>query len=220
MAEPARSSRPPAPRRSARAERTRSAILAAAEAVFAESGFAATRLEDVAERVGIRRASIVYHFRDKAELYDAVLGEVFGGLLARLEPCLLGPGSLAERAEASVSAWIDYVAARPTLARLLLREVADAGPQREPALLAHTGAFFELVERALARDPADRPPVDPVQLASTVAGSTVFFVAGLPTLLPDLRLAPPSSERIEAHRAEMLGLTRRLLGAAAPGEGA
>ncbi|MGH7287017.1 MAG: TetR family transcriptional regulator, partial [Myxococcota bacterium] len=53
-----------------KALRTRAAILAAAEAVFAERGFAAARLEDVAARVGIRRASIVYHFRDKRELYD------------------------------------------------------------------------------------------------------------------------------------------------------
>jgi TetR/AcrR family transcriptional regulator len=49
----------------ARAIRTRAAILDAAEALFSERGFDATRLEDVAERVGIRRASIVYYFKDK-----------------------------------------------------------------------------------------------------------------------------------------------------------
>ena len=54
----------PVPRTS-RAERTRASILDAAETCFAERGFSATRLEDVAEAVGIRRASIVYHFRDK-----------------------------------------------------------------------------------------------------------------------------------------------------------
>jgi TetR/AcrR family transcriptional regulator len=60
MAEPARLT--------PRAERTRRAILAAAEEHFAARGLAGTRLEDIAETVGIRRASIVYYFRDKHEL--------------------------------------------------------------------------------------------------------------------------------------------------------
>ena len=67
------------PALSSRAERTRTAILVAAEGLFAQKGFDATRLEDVAAAVGIRRASIVYYFRDKRELYDAVLEDVFGG---------------------------------------------------------------------------------------------------------------------------------------------
>ncbi len=97
----------------ARSERTRASILAAAETLFAERGFAETRLEDVAAAVGIRRASIVYYFADKPALYDAVLADVFGGLLARIEPVLNGAGALAERAITAVSTWIDYVAARP-----------------------------------------------------------------------------------------------------------
>ena len=56
-----------------RAERTRRAVLDAGEELFAERGFEATRLEDIAVRVGIRRASLVYYFPDKRRLYDAVL---------------------------------------------------------------------------------------------------------------------------------------------------
>ncbi len=67
----------------ARAEKTRGTILDAAEAVFAEKGFAAARLEDVAAIVGIRRASIVYYFRDKRDLYEAVLERLFSNLHAR-----------------------------------------------------------------------------------------------------------------------------------------
>ena len=203
-----------------RAERTRAAILRAAEALFAEGGFASTRLEDVAAAVGIRRASLFYYFRDKAELYEAVLGDVLGGLRERIEPVLLGRGTLAERAEAAVSAWIDYVAARPALARLLLREVADGSHTREPPLARQIRPFFELVERVLAASAGDplirRSPVDPVDLASSIAGSTVFFFAAMPTLLPGLRSDPLAPERLEAHRREMLGITRRLLGSREP----
>jgi TetR/AcrR family transcriptional regulator len=196
-----------------KAERTRAAILAAAERLFAERGFDATRLEDVAAAVGIRRASIVYHFRDKPELYDAVLADVLGALRARLEAALLGEGAFALRIERAVSAWIDAVVARPALARLLLREVADGTPARSTRLAPHLPPFFAMVERALAAPDAATPrAVDPVVVASQVAGGTVFFVAAMPTLLL-AGFDPLEPVRLEALRRELLGAVRRLLGA-------
>jgi len=212
---PIPSSAPPSARLGPRAERTRSAILEAAERLFAERGYAAARLEDVAEAVGIRRASLFYYFRDKAELYDAVLADVLGGLRERLASVLLAAGPLAARAEAAVSAWIDFVAERPAFARLLLREVADGSPAHEPPLTRHVRPFYELVGRVLAEPGeslAQPPPIDPVNLASVIAGSTVFFVAAMPTLLPGLHFDPLQPERLEAHRREVLGIARRLIG--------
>lgn len=208
-----------APQRS-RAERTRTAVLEAAEAIFAEKGFAATRLEDVADRVGIRRASIVYYFKDKKELYHAVLAGVFGGLHARIDAALARPDPLPARIEAGVAAWVDYVGSRPSIARLILREVADAAPGHQPALLDHTGPFFELIRKQVfEREPeqvAKLAKIDPVHLASTIAGATVFFVAAMPSLVPQLELDPISPAHLAAHREEVLRIVRRLLGTRGP----
>jgi TetR/AcrR family transcriptional regulator len=203
-----------------RAERTRAAVLEAAEAIFAEKGFAATRLEDVADRVGIRRASIVYYFKDKQELYHAVLAGVFGGLLEKISAALSRPDPLPVRIEAGVGAWVDYVGGRPSIARLILREVADAAPGRRPELLEHTRPFFDLIrQQVFERDSgaiARLSPIDPVHLASTIAGATVFFVAAMPALVPDLALDPVSPAHLAAHREEVLGIVRRLLGTQGP----
>ena len=201
-----------------RSERTRAAILVAAEALFAERGFAETRLEDVAATVGIRRASIVYYFADKPALYDTVLADVFDGFRARLEPVLLARRPILDRALEAVSTWIDYLAERPATARLLLREVADGRSGQEARIVRHTRAFFELIGRVVEHE-ADDPlaagsPVDPVHLASVVAGSTVFFVAAMPALLPGLGFDPLEPTHLEAYRRELLGTVRRLLGAA------
>src|SRR5512139_1830351 len=91
-----------------RAEHTRMEILAAAEAVFAEKGFAAARLEDVAQRVGIKRASIVYYFRDKRELYGAVLDSLFGELAERYRAALSSAAPIRERMEALINEWVSY----------------------------------------------------------------------------------------------------------------
>jgi TetR/AcrR family transcriptional regulator len=203
-----------------RSERTRAAILSAAEAVFAERGFAATRLEEVAERVGIRRASIVYYFRDKRELYDAVLGDVFEGLRVRLAGALRGPAPVEQRIEAAVAAWVDYVGERPTIARLILREVADATPEHRPDMLRHTRPFFDLIEKGILASPdiddARLHAVDPVHIASTIAGATIFFVAAIPTLVPELGVDPVSDEHLAVHKEEVLRILRRLLGTRGP----
>src|SRR6516225_1134564 len=115
-----------AAQRPAKAERTRAAILAAAERLFARRGYAATRLEDVADSVGVKRAALFYHFRDKQALYDAVIEEAFREVVARVEASLAAGGPVGARIEAAVEAWVDAIEERPALARLILRHAADA----------------------------------------------------------------------------------------------
>jgi AcrR family transcriptional regulator len=57
----------------AKTEAKRMAILDAALEVFAESGFRAGSLRDVAQRVGMSEAGLLHHFRNKSTLLQAVL---------------------------------------------------------------------------------------------------------------------------------------------------
>lgn len=207
-------------RRGARAEQTRRRILEVAEQLFAEHGFAAARLEDVAARLGIQRPALFYYYRDKRALYRAVLEGVFGDLLARLRSALAGPGALPGRIDAAVSAWVRYVAERPATARLLLREAAESSGRDRAFLARLTRPLVELAERIFAegrRRGLLRPiPSELFHVGSSVVGSTVFFVAAMPALLPDLPFDPLSPERMEAHRQDVLRIARRLLGLPGP----
>jgi len=206
----------PAPRvLTPRARRTRAHILRAAEELFAERGFRGTRLADVAAAVGIRRASIVYYFRDKPALYDAVLADALGGLLARLEAAVARAEPLRDRVEAAVSVWVDYVGARPTLARLLLREAVEAGPEGASALALHLRPFVRLVQRLIDADPPllhRKSAIDPAHAAAAIAGATLFFVGAMARLVPQLGFDPLAPEHLESHRHEVLRIVDRLLG--------
>jgi len=210
----------PAARPPAKAERTRAAILAAAEQQFARRGYAATRLEDVAEAVGLKRSALFYHFRDKQALYDAVIEDAFGTLVALLDEAFTVPGPIAPRVERAVEAWVDAIVARPTLARLILRHAAEA--EEQP-----TQRLFPAAERLLrmgwslfeqGRASGELHPIhdDPFHTASALIGATVFYVSALSALLPPGDFDPLAPEQVAAHKRDALRTARRLLGMGAP----
>jgi AcrR family transcriptional regulator len=74
-----------APRWRRRKEARPDEILAAALASFAERGFAATRLDDVAARAGISKGTLYLYFHSKEELFEAVVRATLVPNLERLE---------------------------------------------------------------------------------------------------------------------------------------
>lgn len=197
-----------------RAERTRAEILAAAEAVFAESGFAAAKLQDVAQRVGIKRASLVYYFRCKQELYDAVLDGMFGELATRYRAILNTPAPLTERVERVIDAWVSYATERQALAPIVLREAARALPAQRAVLVQHSRAAIAATVQAIEEGQRQGVfrPIDPIHFLFAVVGATVFFLSGTSTLVPDWPFDPFSREQTDALRGRVIEITRQLLG--------
>ena len=62
-----------------------SQILAAAWEIAAESGLGAVSLHEVARRVGVRQPSLYGYVASKLDLYDAMFGQAYEQLLARLD---------------------------------------------------------------------------------------------------------------------------------------
>ena len=60
------------------AQETRAAILDAAEIVFKERGVSRTSLAEIATAAGVTRGAVYWHFKNKADLFDAMIQRVFG----------------------------------------------------------------------------------------------------------------------------------------------
>jgi TetR/AcrR family acrAB operon transcriptional repressor len=204
-------------KRRAQAEQTRTGILDAAEESFARAGFERTRLEDVARAVGVRRGAIFHYFRGKRELYEAVLYRLAESLMLRLREALAERESLPDQIETALLTWIEFAAERPAFGRLVLRIAADASDADRPAVERFAGPFLTLLEQTIERGEREGilKPItrEPLQLASTIAGSTVFFLAAMPALIPTNReFDPRSPERFEAYRRDALLIARHLAG--------
>ncbi len=58
------------------AQETRNRILDAAEHVFSERGVSRTSLEDIAQAASVTRGAIYWHFKDKSDLFAAMVNRV------------------------------------------------------------------------------------------------------------------------------------------------
>jgi TetR/AcrR family transcriptional regulator len=200
-----------------RASRTRAEILSSAEQLFASRGFDATRLEDVAEEVGLTRAALFYHFRDKQTLFDAMVANAFASLNQQLHDLLDAEElPIPERLERAVEAWVDEIVARPTLARLILRFVADGYEQASQRIFWDDHLlpqkFFLLFEEGKRTGVLKPLHDDPFHTASAIIGTTFFYVGALATLIPQGLFEPLEPKQLQAHKQEAVHSLRRLLG--------
>ena len=54
---------------------SRAAILDAAKLLFMQEGFRGISMRQIAEAVGVTKAALYYHFKDKEELFVAIVEE-------------------------------------------------------------------------------------------------------------------------------------------------
>jgi AcrR family transcriptional regulator len=68
-----------------RAEKTRSVLIETARARFAADGYAATSTPTIVEEAGVSRGSLYHHYRDKADLFQAVVEREYGQVAEAIE---------------------------------------------------------------------------------------------------------------------------------------
>jgi AcrR family transcriptional regulator len=103
----------------------RTQILAEATRLFAANGFDGTPLQAIADAVGIRKPSLLYHFSSKDELRRSVLDTLLSHWKDRLPYLLRAATSGEDQFNSVVMELVGFFTADPQRARLLVREVLD-----------------------------------------------------------------------------------------------
>jgi TetR/AcrR family transcriptional regulator len=193
------------------AERTKQAILDAAEAVFARQGFDGTSLQEIGEAAGVSRSTPAYFFGNKKDLYDAVLARV----VARAQTTMLDahndidPSRPPEDAVAKyVGAFLDFLAHDQAYLRLIQRE-ALAGA-------SHVAALFgpPVEDTLLALTPAaEKAEISPQRLLLDIIALCWYPFAHEHTLLPALDMTPRDPTFLQEHQEHIVALLYGLMGA-------
>jgi len=193
-----------------KSERTRKAILDAAEELFSALGYEGASLDAIGERAGIQGTAILYHFPSKRVLYEATLERIFSPLLGELSEMLERPQSVAARLEAAVDAIVRYAAEHPNAPRLLLRETALPGTDAREIIEAQAASNAAGVMAAFASLFGD-PEVDPVMVVNIIVGAICFYFVGPPGFASQGSYDPQDPQLVSAFSATMRELTRSLL---------
>jgi AcrR family transcriptional regulator len=191
-----------------RGKETQRAVIRAAERVFAERGYAGARMDDVAAEVGIKRASMVYYFRDKRSLYLALLDDLFGELLQRHRAVLTGPGTARDRILGCLDVWMRAVAERPGLVRIFMWESARVQRSTAEPLAQGLAPILSTIAAAIAAGQHDGSfrQVDPMRFLMVVTGATAFLTLGMHVLTADSQ--PLTNDDVHA---ELKALVQRIL---------
>jgi AcrR family transcriptional regulator len=156
-----------------RREEQRERLLAAAAEIFGASGYAGASVEAIVSRVGMSRRTFYEHFDD---LDDVLLQLAEFGADALYEEVQARTATVedpVEKLRLAVQAFLETVAARGAVARVIFQEMRAAGPKfaaRHHAVLQRFAALLsEGVADAYARGAVSRPP-DDITAFALIAG--------------------------------------------------
>lgn len=104
---------------------TKEKIIDAARAEFAENGFEGARVDRIADRAGVNKAMLYYHFRSKEFLYQDVVTSFFRHVFTQLLARTSEGKTLEEYLLGVLETHIQAYRQTPDFVRILLRELAS-----------------------------------------------------------------------------------------------
>jgi AcrR family transcriptional regulator len=117
-----------------RSAQTQGRLLAAARALFARDGYAATSTEAILAGACVQRGALYHHFADKAALFEAVCMQLVEQALPAVDAATAKAHSPLDALVRGSIAWIEYVT-RDDVRRILLVDAPTVlGWQRWQAL--------------------------------------------------------------------------------------
>jgi AcrR family transcriptional regulator len=105
-----------------RAEKRADEVVDAAAAVFAVQGFHGASTQDVADRLGMRQASLYYYFPSKEAMLEQVCLRSVGDFITRALEVAEGPGAAPEKLASIIRNHLIPGEERPAYVRCFLRE--------------------------------------------------------------------------------------------------
>jgi len=168
----------------------RSQILHEATRLFAAQGFDGTSVQQIADAVGIRKPSLLYHFSSKEALRLSVLDEIMTHFNQVLPEVLLA-AARDRRFDSVMASLSSFFLEDPDRARLLVRELLDRPDDMKERLGEFVRPWIQVVADQLERAKAQgivQADVDTAVYASQVLLLVVGSVAmhdTLQHLIPD-----------------------------------
>lgn len=193
--------------------KTRAAILKAAERIYAEHGLAGARTEAIAAAAGVNKALLYYYFKNKEDLYQAVVGTHLRELYRQAEKVLSAKGPAGPILLRYVSSHFDFIGTHPHYPRIFQRVMMVEDRTLERMLREHSIPLLKmllaLVERGMRAGEFRR--LDREHTIISLAGLTVHYFNIAPAFRMISGQDPFSEANLARRKAAVLELIRYAL---------
>jgi TetR/AcrR family transcriptional regulator len=190
----------------------RQQILTHATRLFATRGFDGTSLKDIADAVGVRKPSLLYHFPSKEELRLAVLDAVLQRWNEVLPRLLMATAGGEPRFDTVMREAVQFFAVDPDRARLLVREILDRPEDMQRRLETHVKPWLSVVADYIKKGQESGEVyahVDPEAYILQVINLVVSGVAAAASLEGGLLPAKsPRGDAASRHARELIRIAR------------
>ncbi len=188
---------------SARAE-TESAILAAAESIFAEHGYGGATTAAIARLAGVPKANLHYYFATKQALYRAVLAKVLDAWLGAATS-LRSDAPARDALRAYVEAKMDLARRYPLASRIFASEIMRGAPLLQDYLETTLRAWLAEREEVIRGWVAagSLRPVEPRTLIYMIWAATQHYADFAHQIRTLNGGADPTSEEFESIKRQV-----------------
>jgi AcrR family transcriptional regulator len=182
---------------------TAARILRAAEELLGERGYDGVSMRDVAERAGITKALIFYHFRSKDDLFGTVLDRYYEAHTQALQTSLDIEGTPRERIRRMLEAYLTFIYQNRLYPRLVQQEIAR-GAQNLDKIQKNFHALFEAVAKHLHGVVPAEGPLSAKHFFLSFASMVINYFTYAPVLGPVWGDDPMSERSRDERRRHIL----------------
>jgi AcrR family transcriptional regulator len=151
---------------------TREQIYTAAAQIFSEKGYHATSMQDIAEAVGRKKASLYHHIASKQEILLALLDQAMDLVIEQVSTAIEAEAPPPEKLRSAMRTYLQTLAEDGELAAVLLLEHRSLSPQLHSRHLPRRDRFERLWRDLIQEgvDTGDFECEDPAQAMRALLG--------------------------------------------------
>ncbi len=123
----------------------RERILEEAIRLFGENGFEGTSIQTIADAVGIRKPSLLYHFSSKDVLRQEVIRDLVAVWTDELPKLLTKDESGYDRFSSTITSFVEFFLKDRNRARLIIREMLDRPDEISVFASEHFGPWTKMM---------------------------------------------------------------------------
>jgi len=192
---------------------SRTSILEAAGRIFAGQGLSGARTDVIAAEAGVNKALLYYYFKNKEDIYWAVLDEEVTGFHLKALTLLSQEGPAAPTLLRYVSNHFDFICAHPHYPRLFQMMMMAGGRRCERLVAERIIPVAQKLDALLRRGirSGELRPFDVGHTAVSLVALTVFYFNAAPIIRLVSGRDPFNTANLRKRKAEVLKFIRYAL---------